>query len=81
MGNLLPLVGFTRSMETIEGFYDGQRILPLTKIQDHRHRRVRITLLEELTEEEEIRLAASHSDAFTFWEDPREDIYQDYIKS
>jgi hypothetical protein len=68
-------------METIEGYYDGNRILPLAKIQDHRHRRVKITLLEELTEEEEIRLAVSHSDAFEFWDDPREDIYQDYIKT
>jgi len=68
-------------METIEGYYDGTHILPLVKIQDHRHRRVKITMLEELTEEEEIRLATSHSDAFEFWEDPREDLYQDYIKS
>ncbi|HET6400371.1 MAG TPA: hypothetical protein VFH95_03145 [Candidatus Kapabacteria bacterium] len=68
-------------METIEGYYDGQRIVPLAEIQDHRHRRVKITLLEVLTEEEEIRLAASHSDAFKFWDDPREDIYQDYVKS
>jgi hypothetical protein len=67
-------------METIEGYYDGNQIVPLAKIQDHRHRRVSITLFEELTEEEEIRLAASHSDAFEFWNDPREDIYQDYLK-
>jgi hypothetical protein len=70
-----------RNMETIEGYYDGKRILPLSTITDHRHRRVKITLLEELSEEEEIRLAASHSDAFEFWEDPREDIYQDYVNS
>ncbi len=68
-------------METIEGYYDGKQILPLTKIRDPRHRRVKITLLEELTEEEEIRLSTAHSNAFEFWEDPREDLYQDYIKS
>jgi hypothetical protein len=67
-------------MQTIEGYYDGTHILPLTKIQDHRHRRVKITMLEVITEEEEIRLASSRSDAFEFWEDPREDIYQDYLK-
>jgi hypothetical protein len=68
-------------MQTIEGYYDGKRIVPLTKITDSTHRKVRITLLEELTPEEEIRLASAHSDAFDFWDDPREDIYQDYLPS
>jgi hypothetical protein len=31
-------------------------------------------------EEEEIRMLTANSDAFDFWEDEREDIYQDYLK-
>jgi hypothetical protein len=67
-------------MQTIEGYFDGEKIVPLSKMPSQVHRRVSITLLEELTPEEEIRLAASHSDAFEFWNDPKEDIYQDYVK-
>ena len=68
-------------MQTIEGYFDGKRIVLLAKISDTRHRRVKITLLEELSPEEEIRLVASNSDSFEFWSDPREDLYQDYLPS
>jgi hypothetical protein len=66
-------------MQTIEGYFDGERIVPLGKIPRSKHYRVRITLLEELSPEEEIRLASSHSDAFEFWNDPKEDLYQDCL--
>ena len=33
------------------------------------------------TEEEEIRMLTANSDAFDFWEDEREDIYQDYLET
>ena len=32
-----------------------------------------------LTEEQIIRQMTSNSDAFSFWEDEREDLYQDYL--
>ena len=66
---------------TIEGYYDGNQIVPLAKIENGRHYRVKITFLEELSPDEEARLASSHSDAFEFWNDPREDVYQDYLQS
>jgi hypothetical protein len=66
---------------TIEGYYDGKRIVPLAKIPEQKHYRVKITFLEELSPEEETRIATSHSDAFEFWNDPREDLYQDYLPS
>ncbi len=31
--------------------------------------------------DDEVRELTSDSDAFSFWEDPREDLYQDYLKS
>ena len=68
-------------MNTIEGVFDGKRIIPLGAIEGTKHYRVQITFVEELTPEEEVRLVASHSDAFEFWNDTREDLYQDYLPS
>ncbi len=67
-------------MQTMEGYFDGKNILPLGEIESSKRYRVRITFLEELTREEDLRLLTSHSDPFTFWNDEREDIYQDYVK-
>jgi len=66
-------------LQPIDGYYDGKNIVPLGEIKSAKHYKVRITFLEELTTEEEIRLLASHSNAFEFWNDPKEDIYQDYL--
>jgi len=33
-----------------------------------------------IADEEEIRTFVSNSDAFDFWQDKRENIYQDYLK-
>ena len=66
-------------LQAIEGYYDGKHVLPFGKIADTKHYKVRITFLEELSPEDEIRLLASQSDAFEFWNDPKEDLYQDYI--
>jgi|GEM_PF-1104578 len=33
-----------------------------------------------IVDEEEIRTFVSNSDAFDFWQDKRENIYQDYLK-
>ena len=66
-------------LQPIEGYFDGTHIMPLEELKTGKHYRVRITFLEELTPEEELRLQASHSDAFEFWNDPKEDIYQDYL--
>jgi len=41
----------------------------------------KVIVNEQLTtDEEEIRTFVSNSDAFDFWQDKREDIYQDYLK-
>ena len=41
--------------------------------------KVLITFLEEINETEQLRDFSAQTDAFDFWEDPREDIYQDYL--
>ena len=68
-------------LQPIEGYYDGKHILPLGEIKSGKHYKVRITFLEELSPEEEVRMLASHSDAFDFWSDPKEDLYQDYLSN
>jgi hypothetical protein len=40
-----------------------------------------ITFLEEISEDEEIRNFSAQTDAFSFWKDEREDIYQDYLET
>lgn len=65
--------------ETIEGLFDGKRIVPLGEIRSKKPRKVQITFGEEVTPEEETRMIASYSDAFEFWNNPEEDLYQDYL--
>jgi hypothetical protein len=66
-------------LQPIEGYFDGKYIVPLSEIKEKKHYKVKITFLEELSPEDEIRLLSSHSEAFDFWNDPKEDIYQDYL--
>ena len=72
-------MGYRIMLQPIEGYFDGKNILPLVEIKDKKHYKVRITFLEELSSEDETRLLVSQSDAFDFWNDPKEDLYQDYI--
>ena len=70
-------------MVSIKGIYDGQRVLPLEKVEGNKKYKVIITFVEEITdsdEADELRNFASQSDSFSFWEDGKEDIYQDYLK-
>ena len=41
--------------------------------------KILITLLEEFDNDEEIRNFTSQEDAFSFWNNDKENIYQDYI--
>ncbi|MBX3291152.1 MAG: hypothetical protein KF855_17730 [Acidobacteria bacterium] len=66
-------------MITIEGIFDGKTFIPLEKIPVDKYYRVNITFVEEIDETEELRQLASQMDSFEFWNDEREDIYQDYL--
>jgi hypothetical protein len=37
--------------------------------------------LEEIDEDEDLRNFSAQTDAFSFWEDAREDLYQDYLET
>ena len=70
-------------MLSVSGIYDGKSIYPTNVITDKKKYKVIITFVEELdkvaAEEVDIRnFGASHS-SLDFWNNPEEDIYQDYL--
>lgn len=67
-------------MQTIEGIFDGKTFIPMEKIPVSTAYRVNITFVEELDEATEVRNLTAQTDAFGFWNDEREDIYQDYLE-
>lgn len=72
-------------METmifLNGIYDGEKIKPLDKISSKRKYKAIITFVEEINgenDDEAIRDFASQTSALNFWNDSREDLYQDYL--
>ena len=70
-------------MLSVTGIYDGKSIYPTEAISDKKKYKVIITFVEELDSTESENLAmrnfGKHSSAFDFWNDPNEDIYQDYL--
>ncbi len=66
-------------MQTIEGIFDGKTFIPLEKVPVSKKYKVIITFVEEFDEDEEIRSLSAQTDSFGFWEDKREDLYQDYL--
>lgn len=69
-------------MIAIRGIFDGKTIKALENIPVSGTSKVIITFLDTIDiEAEEIRKLSSQSDAFDFWENENEDIYQDYLKS
>ena len=65
-------------MLAIKGIYDGKTIRPLERPPKEKFKVV-ITFIEELDDTEQIRDFSAQTTAFTFWEDTKEDIYQDYL--
>lgn len=65
-------------MLAIKGIYDGKNIQPLENLPKKKYKII-ITFLEELDETEQIRDFTAKTNSFSFWEDPKEDIYQDYL--
>jgi hypothetical protein len=66
-------------MQTIEGIFDGKTFIPMEEIPVSKAYRVNITFVEEIDETEDLRNLSAQMDSFKFWEDEREDIYQDYL--
>ncbi len=67
-------------MVSIKGIYDGKQIQLLGKPPSNSRYKVLVTFLETVGDDAEVRDFASQTDAFDFWNDEREDLYQDYLK-
>jgi hypothetical protein len=70
-------------MLSVTGIYDGKNIYPLNAINERKKYKVIITFVEELanttTEDSDIRNFGSGHASLDFWDNPEEDIYQDYL--
>jgi hypothetical protein len=69
-------------MLAVKGIYDGSRIQLLEKIKNTKRYKVIVTFVEEMEdskEEDELRKFSAQTKALEFWNDSREDIYQDYL--
>lgn len=72
-------------MEAIRGIFDGERIIATDQILTKKKFKVIITFVEEIDEAEgrpteESRNFTAQTDGLSFWQDEREDLYQDYLK-
>lgn len=71
-------------MFSVQGIYDDGKVFPTEKIKVDKKYKVIITFVEELNVDEEegmIRNFGGNSSAFSFWNNKKEDIYQDYLIS
>jgi len=66
-------------MLAIKGIYDGKTIRPLERLPKDKKFKVVITFIEELDDVEQLRDFSAQTTSFAFWNNPKEDIYQDYL--
>ncbi len=69
-------------MLSVKGIYDGKKIYPTESIKEAKKYKVIITFLEEINDDEEKHLrsfGANTNAALDFWNNPEEDVYQDYL--
>ena len=66
-------------MVSIQGIFDGKTILPLETVPTGKSYKLIITFVEEMPEDDNLHHFTAQSDAFLFWENEEEDIYQDYL--
>jgi hypothetical protein len=75
--------GKSNNMLSIQGIYDGKNIYPVEAIKGNKKYKVIITFVEELdlpeNEHTELRNFGTNEPALDFWNNSKEDIYQDYL--
>lgn len=67
-------------MKAIRGFFDGEKIVATDQILTNKKFKVIITFIEEIDETEDSRNFTAQTDGLSFWQDEKEDLYQDYLK-
>lgn len=65
-------------MISVKGIYDGKNIQALEKLPTDKKYKVVITFLEEISEDEGLRIFSANTNSFKFWESSEEDLYQEY---
>jgi hypothetical protein len=69
-------------MLTVKGIYDGKNIRLTEKVTEKKKYRVIVTFIEELEQYDGAsRDFSAQTRGMEFWEDDRENIYQDYLQS
>lgn len=67
-------------MLAVNGIYDGKNIKLTEKVSEKKQYRVVVTFIEELNQpDNEVRDFSAQTQGLEFWEDERENIYQDYL--
>ncbi len=67
-------------MRAIKGLFDGKNFIALEKFPKKKKYKVVITFIEEIDNNEEIRNFSAQTSGLLFWEDGKEDIYQEYLE-
>jgi hypothetical protein len=68
------------NMLAVYGIYDGKSVRITDRITEKKKYKVVVTFIEELPQEDyELRDFSAQTKGLDFWEDPVEDIYQDYL--
>ena len=67
-------------MLSIKGIYDGKTLKLLEAVNVLSPKNVIVTFVDDLDDTEKLREYAAQTDSFSFWSEPAEDIYQDYLK-
>jgi hypothetical protein len=67
-------------MRSVHGIFDGKTVTITDKITEKRKYRVIVTFIEELPQNKnELRDFSAQTKGLEFWEDSKEDIYQDFM--
>jgi hypothetical protein len=67
-------------MVAVKGIFNGQSIQLLEKVDAKVNTKVVVTFLEEEISGDDTREITSQSNGFEFWDNPAEDIYQDFLE-
>ncbi len=68
------------SILTVRGIYDGNKVMITDKITEKKRYKVVITFIEELSQNDtDLRDFSAQTDGLEFWEDSKEDLYQDFL--
>lgn len=68
-------------MVAVKGVFDGTTVRLLEQVDVPPNSYVIVTFVEDVSQAEPIREMTSNPNGFEFWEDPKEDVYQDYLRN